>query len=246
MGLITDTLGLTKNAEGELAQGAEDAVDLLGDGFGAVVDTIDAGLDTVGDTIAGTGDEIAEKGVIGAVGDGVVDAVDMVTDFVGDAVDGIAGGVKDVLNWVSGESPTEADQFSTHRVAIVVGELIGDEKSLGLRIENRVVTAFTKPQAEQLGWRLGDSIIAVGMAQVVTQEEMLAQIASAKEALKSEGTKIRFLVERLGARPAGPKPGQMISIQGRAAMVKGQDPQTGMMVVQFQDDGSMARVRGRP
>ena len=46
----------------------------------------------------------------------------------------------------------------THLVKIVVAELLGAERTLGLRIEDKVITAFTKPEAARFGWRLGDSI----------------------------------------------------------------------------------------
>lgn len=195
VGLVTDTLGLTSGAENALADGAEDAVDLLGDGVGHVVGTLDQGLDD-------TADELRSKGVIGAVGDGVADAVDLVSDFVGDAVTGIAGSVKSTLDWVVGDqaSPHCQDPV-THKVMIVVAELFGEERSLGLRLENRIVTRFTKLEAEQLGWVLGDHIIGVGAQQVSSQDSLLAAIGEAKEVLKNTGTPIRFLVERLGARP---------------------------------------------
>eukprot|EP00933_Yihiella_yeosuensis_P061747 TRINITY_DN64586_c0_g1_i1.p1 TRINITY_DN64586_c0_g1~~TRINITY_DN64586_c0_g1_i1.p1 ORF type:complete len:440 (-),score=109.66 TRINITY_DN64586_c0_g1_i1:84-1403(-) len=233
VGLITDTLGITDDAENELAETAEDAVDLVGDGVNAVVDTVGEGID-------GTADDFAEKGVVGAVEDGMADAVDLVSDFVDNAMHGIAGGVRDALDWVSGE---EAPQnYSTHKVAVVVGELFGEERSLGLRLENRVVTRFTKPEAQRLGWKLGDCIMGVNLVQVNTQDEMLAQIAQHKEALKTSGTPIRFLVERLGEKPsiASVKPGDLVRVRGRPARV--QDIQGNDFIVQFQDDGSMARV----
>ncbi|CAL1143399.1 unnamed protein product, partial [Cladocopium goreaui] len=67
VGLVTDTLGITKNAEDHLIKGAEDAVDLVSHGVGSVVDAVDNGLD-------GTAKELQRKGVVGAVGDGVADA----------------------------------------------------------------------------------------------------------------------------------------------------------------------------
>lgn len=197
VGLVTDTLGLTDNAEDELAAGAEDAVDLVGDGINTVVDTVDNGIE-------GTADDFAEKGVVGAVGDGVNDAADLITDFTIDAVTGIAGGVKNALDWISGDKDRAGIQGPiTHKVAIVVAELIGEEKSLGLRIENRIVTSYTKPEAGNFGWKQGDCIIGVGRELVHTQEAMLASIAEAKKALQTSGTPIRFLVERLDHRPAG-------------------------------------------
>mmetsp|Transcript_118129 Transcript_118129/g.381272 ORF Transcript_118129/g.381272 Transcript_118129/m.381272 type:complete len:99 (+) Transcript_118129:2-298(+) len=95
-----------------------------------------------------------------------------------------------------------------------------------------------------MGWRAGDCIVAVGPGLVATQEAMLAAIGAAKEALKTNGTPIRFLVERLGSKPAGPKRGDLVFVSGRAARVQGIEPQTGAMTVQFQDDGSLARVAG--
>lgn len=196
VGLVTDTLGITRNAEETLAGGAEDAVDLVSDSMTAVVGTIDEGL-------SGTADDLAEKGVVNTVGDGMADAVDMVSDFVGDAVLGIAGGVGGVLDWVTEAEPKgqQPAMPATHKVAIVVAELFGEERSLGLRIENRVVTNFTKPEAAKLGWKLGDCILGVNLQQATTQETMLEAIGQAKETLKTNGAPIRFLVERLGARP---------------------------------------------
>merc|ERR1719323_59922 len=169
VGLVTDTLGVTSNAEGALADAAEDAVDLVGEGMNAVVEGVD-------------------DGITGTVGDGMADAVDMVTDFVGDAVHGIAGGVRDVLDLLAGEesSGAGAAPMATHKVAIVVKEFIGDEKSLGLRLENRIVTKFTKPEAQKFGWKLGDAVAGVGASFVASQEDMLARIAAAKEALKTQ------------------------------------------------------------
>lgn len=237
VGLVTDTLGVTRNAEDELVAVAEGAVDIVGDGIHSVVTGIDEGID-------GTADEIHKKGVIGAVGDGMVDAVDMVTDFASDVVNDIAGGVRGILDFVTGSEETRAPALpssETHRVAIVVGELFGEERSLGLRLENRVVTRFTKPEAEKLGWKLGDCIIGVGPQPVATQDAMLAAIAVEKEALKSSGAQIRFLVERPGARPAaGINPGDIIRVNGRMARVQVSEPDS--LVVQFQDDGSLARV----
>lgn len=203
VGLVTDTLGLTDDAEGALADTAEDAVDMVGDGVNAVVDTLDVGLD-------GTADDFAEKGVVGAVGDGVADAVDMVSDFVGDAVHGIADGVHGMLNFVTGQDDGKqsGSTFATHKLVVVVGELFGQERSLGLRLENRVVTKFTLPEAEKLGFRLGDTILGVGKGLVNSQEDMLAAIGASKEALKSSGAPIHFLVERLGAPPAAVRAAQ--------------------------------------
>jgi len=196
VGMVTDKLGLTSNAEDALAETAEDAVDIVGDGVNAVIGTVDDGLD-------GTAQDLHEKGVVGAVGDGVADAVDMVSDFVGDAVGGIADGVHGILSWATGETPTGPQGgYATHKLAIVVAELFGEERSLGLLLEERIVKKFTKPEAEKLGFRLGDCIVGVGAGLVRSQEDMLAAIGAAKDALKSGGTPIRFLVERLGAPPA--------------------------------------------
>jgi hypothetical protein len=240
VGFVTDSLGITRNAEGTLAGKAEGAVDLVGQSVGTVVDTIDGGLE-------GTTDDVNEKGVVGAVGDGVADAVDMVTDLVGDAVNGIAGGVRKSLNFLARDQDSSrygggASLYQTHRVAIVVGELFGEERSLGLRIENRVVTSFTKPDAERLGWKLGDCIAGVGQSEVSTQDDLLAAIAEGKVKLKTSGTPIRFLVERLGAKPAahGPAVGTLIFVEGRPARVKEVQEETA--VVEFQDDFSVQRV----
>jgi len=193
VGLVTDTLGITEGAEEELGNTAEDAVDLLGDGVHTVVSTLDHGLD-------GTADDLHRKGVVGAVGDGMADAVDMVSDFARDAVMGVAGGVQGLLDFVA-DSDQKPQAPESHMVAIVVAELFGEERSLGLRIENRVITNFTKQEAAKLGWRLGDCIVGVNTQQATSQEVMLAGIAQAKEALKQSGTPIRFLVERLGRKP---------------------------------------------
>ncbi|CAE7263015.1 unnamed protein product [Symbiodinium sp. CCMP2592] len=195
VGLVTDTLGITKNAEDKLASTAEDAVDLVGSGVSSVVGAVDQGLD-------GTAKDLQRKGVVGAVGDGVADAVDIVSDFVSDTVTGIADGVHGILNFATGtEEGAAVPVQETHLVKIVIAELFGAEKTLGLRIESRVVTAFTKEEAVRLGWRLGDCILAVGRQRVPTQEALLAGISGCKEALRMNGTPIEFLVERMGARP---------------------------------------------
>lgn len=197
VGLVTDTLGITKNAEDHLIKGAEDAVDFVSHGVGSVVDAVDNGLD-------GTAKELQRKGVVGAVGDGVADAVDIVSDFVSDTVSGIADGVHGMLNFATGSddaSGAAAGVQETHLVKIVIAELIGAERTLGLRIENRVITAFTKPEAARFGWRLGDVIQAVARQRTPTQEVLLEKIGSFKEALRTNGTPMEFLVERLGARP---------------------------------------------
>ncbi|OLP93138.1 hypothetical protein AK812_SmicGene24978 [Symbiodinium microadriaticum] len=355
VGLVTDTLGITKNAEDKLASTAEDAVDLVGSGVSSVVGAVDQGLD-------GTAKDLQHKGVVGTVGDGVADAeledmqvtllqakiqlgrvlvetderrdlgssastseflrgveqlearvtalssrlermktrtpwffqpfdclvgivrkmgdflgdlvlhprsfawqqlgvfclclagvcvgalqlkqhrflsdktagasatamglsiglasvfvagaichplipwlliiVDIVSDFVSDTVTGIADGVHGILNYATGtEEGAAVPAQETHLVKIVIAELFGAEKTLGLRIESRVVTAFTKEEAVRLGWRLGDCILAVGRQRVSTQEVLLTGISSCKEALRMNGTPIEFLVERMGARP---------------------------------------------
>lgn len=243
VGLVTDTLGVTEGAEDTLADAAEEAVDMVGDSVNAVVDGFDKVVDGLDDGISGTARDIQVKGVAGTLGDGMADAVDMVTDFVGDTVHGIAGGVRGALDFLTGEQPAPSGQLATHKVAIVIAELFGEERSLGLRLENRVVTKFTKPEAEKLGWRLGDCVVAVGAQVVRSQDEMLQAIGVGKEALKASGTALRFIVERLGEKPAGPKKGDLIFVSGRAARIAGFE-QGGSVVVQFQDDGSVARVPG--
>lgn len=236
VGLVTDTLGLTRGAEDDYADTAEDAVDLLGHGVGSVLDTYNDGVD-------GTADDFHEKGFFGAVDDGMADAVDIVTDFAGDAVHGIAGGVHSVLSFFAGEDEEATPLYPTHKLMVSVAELFGEERSLGLRIENRVVTFFTKPEAASLGWVLGDCILGVGQTPTHTQDDLLAQIAVTKEALKNSGTPIRFIVERLGPKPAvapGPLPGTLIFVGGRAARVRESDGNSA--VVEFQDDHSVARV----
>eukprot|EP00913_Durusdinium_trenchii_P012664 g11892.t1 len=107
-------------------------------------------------------------------------AVDIVSDFVSDTVTGIADGVHGMLNFATGTEDTAAAPES-HLVKIVIAELIGAERTLGLRIENRLITAFTKPEAARFGWRLGDCIQAVGRQRTPTQEVMLEKIAAFKE-----------------------------------------------------------------
>mmetsp|Transcript_165399 Transcript_165399/g.525631 ORF Transcript_165399/g.525631 Transcript_165399/m.525631 type:complete len:437 (+) Transcript_165399:2-1312(+) len=198
MGLVTDTLGFTEDAEGAWAETAEDAVDLFGGGVSTIVDAWDSGID-------GTADHFAERGFVGAVGDGMEDAVDIVSDFAYDGVTAIADGVGALLNWATGEDHGEEEPphggHPTHKLVVQVAQLFGEERSLGLRLENRVITKFSKPEAEGLGFRLGDCIMGVGAGLVHTQEEMLAAIAPAKEALKNNGNPVRFLVERMGPAP---------------------------------------------
>lgn len=193
VGLMTDVLGLTTGAEVALASTAEDAVDVVGDGVHRVAVAVDDGI---GDTV----DDVTRKGVVGAVGDGVADAVDIVSDFVGDGVHCIAEGVGSLLDWATGRE--EQPSAGMHRLMVQVAELFGEERSLGLRLENRVVTKFTKPEAESLGFRLGDAIMAVGARVVNTQEELLEAIVEAKDALKNNGSPVRFVVERLGPLPS--------------------------------------------
>jgi len=194
VGLVTDTLGITKNAEEKLASTAEGAVDLVGEGVSSVVGAVDQGLD-------GTAKDLQRKGVVGTVGDGIADTVDIVSDFVSDTVTGIADGVHGILNFASGTEDKTLPPQQTHLVKIVVAELLGAEKTLGLRIENRVITAFTKDEAMRFGWRLGDCILVVSRQRVETQEALLAGISSSKEALRMGGTPMEFLVERLGPKP---------------------------------------------
>merc|ERR1712008_121895 len=220
----------TDGAENDLVYAAEDAVDIVGDGVNAVVEGVDTG-------ITGTADDIAEKGVAGTLGDGIADSVDIVSDFVGDAVQGVAGGVHAALNFLTG-SP----HMATHKVAIVVVELFGEERSLGLRLENRVVTKFTKTEAEALGWRMGDCIVGLGTGPVKNQDELLAAISVAKEALKAKGTPMRFIVERLGAKPTGPKVGDTVLVQGTPGKILTMDPRTSSMTVKLQHDGSVVRI----
>lgn len=252
VGLVTDTIGLTKNAEEKLTVTAEGAVDLVGHGLHGVVSTIDEGLDR-------TAHDFQKKGVLTSIGDGLFDGVDLVSGFFTDAVHGVAGGVKDTLDWVAGnEEDDEGSALPTHKVAVIVAQLIGEERSLGLRLENRVVTAFTKPEAQGIGWKLGDCIFGVGNQPVNTQEELLALIAPAKEALKTSGQPIRFLVERLGPRPdpeqgassgappraAAHAPGTRIFVNGRVARVQAQNPD-GTVTVRYEDDGSVDTVAPR-
>merc|ERR550532_815859 len=235
VGMVTDAIGVTDGAEDGLVNAAEDAVDIVGDGVNAVVDGVDDG-------ITGTADDIAEKGVAGTLGDGIADSVDIVSDFVGDAVQGIAGGVHSALNFLTGEEGDDSPHMATHKVAIVVAELFGEERSLGLRLENRVVTKFTKTEAEVLGWRLGDCIVGLGMGPVKNQDELLAAISLAKETLKAKGTPMRFIVERLGTKPAGPSVGDTVIVQGKPGKIMSMDPRTSSMTVKLQHDGSVVRI----
>eukprot|EP00435_Cladocopium_sp_Y103_P005699 s849_g1.t2 len=132
--------------------------------------------------------------------------VDIVSDFVSDTVTGIADGVHGMLNFATGADDKDGSSVrgavqDTHLVKIVIAELIGAERTLGLRIENRVITAFTKPEAARFGWRLGDVIQAVARQRTPTQEVLLEKIGTFKEALRTNGSPMEFLVERLGARP---------------------------------------------
>lgn len=240
VGALSDGIGLTTNAERHLTEGAHGGVDLL-------TGTVGVAVDTVGDGISGTVDDFAEKGVIDTVGDAVEDATDMVTGFVQDAVFGVADGVGGVLDWAFGTDSKEPAGMETHKVMIEIKDLIGEERSLGLRLENRVLTRFTKLEAEGMGWKLGDCIIGMRAGPVQTQEEMLAAIASEKENLKNSGTPIRFVVERMGPKPAGQaqkaKVGDTLSINNRAAKVVKVDVATGDLICQFQDDKGLVRVR---
>jgi len=243
VGAISDGLGITENASRDLQEGAHDGVDLLTGTVGAVVDT-------VGDGIAGTADDFAEKGVIDTVGDAANDSLDMVTGFVQDAVFGVADGVGGVLDWAFGTADKDIPAGpASHKVLIEVKDLIGEERSLGLRLEDRVLTRFTKPEAEGMGWKLGDCIIGMRAGPVQTQDEMLAAIASEKENLKNNGTPMRFVVERAGPKPAGQtsangaKVGSVVRVHGRAAHVVQVDAGTGDLICQFQDDKSFVRVR---
>jgi hypothetical protein len=237
MGALSDGLGITANAEQDLRDGAHDGVDLL-------TGTVGIALDTVNDGVAGTVDEFAEKGVVDTVGDAAEDTVDIVTGFVQDAVLGVADGVGGVLDWAFGSEKQQPGGEATHKVLIEIKDLIGEERSLGLRLENRVLTNFTKPEAEAMGWKLGDCIIGMRAGPVHTQEEMLAAIAAEKENLKNGGTPMRFVVERMGAKPKAPRAnaGDMISIQKRAARVVQVEAGTGALICQFQDDNSLVRV----
>jgi len=230
LGSASDALGLTTRAEARMLQGAEGTVDFVGSSV----------RDTAGD--------IRDKGVACAVGDGIADAADVVSGLVGDAVQGIAGGVRGALDWVSVEGPnvlrgsTTSGIYASHRLAIVVAELFGEERSLGLRLENRIVTRLTKPEASGLGWHLGDCVAGIGDSLVATQEDMLAAIGTAKEALKSSGTPIRFLVERVGDRPLGPARGSLVFVNGRSARVQEVDAVSAQMTVRHEDDGALVRV----
>lgn len=194
VGLVSDTLGITDGAEDDMADGAVEAVNLVGDGANLFVDSIDQGL-------GGTAADFEEKGVAGTVEDGMKDSLDLMKGFATDAVLGIADGVRSALDWVANDDEESPTSPQTHKVVIVVSELFGEERSLGLRLENRVITKFTKPEAERLGWRLGDCIIGVGTRLVTSHDDMLVAIGTGKEAMKNSGTALRFLVERVGGLP---------------------------------------------
>lgn len=123
----------------------------------------------------------------------------------------------------------------------MVKELFGDEHSLGLSIDNRIVTRIKLSQSKELGWLVGDCILGVGDQVAGTQEALLAIIAEAKSVLRREGTPIRFVVQRMGERP-GPKLASLVFIDGRSARVKELDVSPGQMLVEFTEDGSVACV----
>mmetsp|Transcript_22952 Transcript_22952/g.52610 ORF Transcript_22952/g.52610 Transcript_22952/m.52610 type:complete len:263 (+) Transcript_22952:66-854(+) len=229
----------------------------IGDGLNTVVDTLDGGLEA-------TTQEIREKGAVRAVGDAANDAVDMVADVVEDVVGVVSGGVRDILNLVTdsdagaGPAGLAPQQIATHKSVISVTELVGEKKSLGLRLEHKVVTNFTEPEVEKFGWKKGDVIMAVNKTLVKQQDDMLVAIAEAKAALQGSGTPIKFIVERLGEKPgaaagpgassaaaaaagaAKPKVGELIFTGGRAARVQAVEGDS--LRVQFQDDGSVDKV----
>mmetsp|Transcript_17609 Transcript_17609/g.31826 ORF Transcript_17609/g.31826 Transcript_17609/m.31826 type:complete len:163 (+) Transcript_17609:66-554(+) len=150
-------------------------------------------------------------------------------------------------------------EIATHKTVLSVTELVGDKKSLGLRIEHKVVTDLTEPEVEKFGWRKGDVIMAVNKTLVRQQDDMLAAIAVAKASLQESGTPIKFIVERIGEKPGSPssaagsgaaaaaaaaaataklpKVGEMIFTGGRAARVQAVEGNS--LKVQFQDDGSV-------
>lgn len=90
--------------------------------------------------------------------------------------------------------------LATHKVTVAVDKLFGQERSLGLRIDERVVTRFTEPEAEACGWKVGDIIIGVGNSLVCSQASVLSQIVASKVELERSGTPISFLVERFGQK----------------------------------------------
>ena len=72
---------------------------------------------------------------------------------------------------------------ATRRVTIVVSELFGKEGSLGIhvRLDNGVVIRFTQAEAETVGWRLGDRIVALDSGPVENQYELLSAMSLGKK-----------------------------------------------------------------
>ena len=89
----------------------------------------------------------------------------------------------------------------------MVSELFGKEGSLGIhaRLDNGVVIRFTQAEAETVGWRLGDRIVALDSRPINNQYELLSAISLGKNALRTNGAPLKFTVERLGAEATGPQ-----------------------------------------
>merc|ERR1712014_376796 len=68
--------------------------------------------------------------------------------------------------------------------------------------------------------------VGLGTGPVKNQEELLVAISVAKEALKAKGTPMRFIVERLGTKPTGPKVGDTVLVQGKPGKITTMDPRT--------------------
>ena len=97
--------------------------------------------------------------------------------------------------------------MATRRVTSVVLELFGKEGSLGIhvRLDNGVVIRFTEAEAETVGWRLGDRIVALDSRPINNQYELLSAISLGKNALRTNGAPMNFTIERLGAEATGPQ-----------------------------------------
>ena len=72
-----------------------------------------------------------------------------------------------------------------------------------VRLDNGVVIRFTEAEAETVGWRLGDRIVALESRPINNQYELLSAISLGKKALRTNGAPTKFAVERAGANATG-------------------------------------------